>query len=339
MTLVKETKSTPRSVHPDATAFWATGTGDGELRPESLPARQEGEVLVRTLWTGVSRGTEALVARGMVPESEFQRMRAPHQSGEFPFPVKYGYLNVGVVDEGPSDLTGKTVFTLFPHQSRFVVPAADVTVVPDTVPARRAVLAGAVETAVNVLWDARPALGDRITVLGAGMIGASIARLARRFAVGDIELVDVDPSKRSLSETLGVAFVSPEDAQPDRDIVIDATGSPEGIPLALRLAATDGQIVVASWLGSRPVTLDLGSDFHSRRLTIRSSQVGAVATSQRARRTARERLELALRLLEDAAFDALLGERVSWIGLPAAITNLANGQDAGLCTTVDWGKP
>ena len=338
-------------VHPGIpdgpAAFWATGPGVGELRAELLGVPADDEVLVRTLWTGISRGTESLVLRGEVPESEHDRMRAPFQSGDFPFPVKYGYLNVGVVEQGPMPLVGATVFTLFPHQSAFIVPADAVTVVPPAVPARRAVLAGAVETAVNVLWDARPALGDRITVIGAGMIGCAVARLARGIPGAEVALVDVDPAKAPVAHLLGVGFASPEHAEADRDVVIEASGTAEGLRRALELAATDGAVIVASWFGSRQVTLDLGADFHSRRLTLVSSQVGAVAASQRARRTTRERLELALRLLEDPAFDVLLNGSSPWTDLPAVMASIAagsadgsaGGSVGGLCHTIEWGRP
>ena len=347
MTYMLGTDSAPRMVHRDETdgpvvsgpvAFWTTAAGAGELRPEAVDVCSEGQVRVRTAWTGVSRGTEALVMRGEVPESEHERMRAPHQSGTFPFPVKYGYLNVGVVEEGPASLLGRTVFTLFPHQSEFVVPVDAVTVVPDAVPARRAVLAGAVETALNVLWDARPALGDRVTVIGAGMIGCAIAHLARSIPGVEVELVDVDPAKGPVAALLGVGFASPVGAARDRDIVIEVSGTEEGLRRALELAATDGSVIVASWFGNRQVTLDLGADFHSRRLSIVSSQVGEVAAARRARRTTRQRLELALRLLEDPAFDVLLNGSARWTELPAVMASLADGTGSSLCTTIDWSR-
>jgi len=115
----------------EAVAFWVDEPGVGDLRRESIAGAGEGEVLVRTRWTGVSRGTEASVFLGHVPPSERERMRAPFQEGDFPGPVKYGYLNVGVVEQGPDALLGRTVFTLFPHQSAFVVPAEAVVPVPD----------------------------------------------------------------------------------------------------------------------------------------------------------------------------------------------------------------
>jgi hypothetical protein len=346
MAVTVNTYSRARSVHdgpPDeAVAFWATAPGDGELRSERLAAPGDGEVRVRTLWTGVSRGTEALVLRGAVPESEWQRMRAPFQAGEFPFPVKYGYLNVGVVEEGPEQLRGRQVFTLFPHQSAFTVAADAVTVVPVGVPARRAVLAGAVETAVNVLWDAAPALGDRVLVIGAGMVGCAIARLARGIPGARLTLVDVDEAKAEVAAQLEVEFATPAalvDAgrlAGSHDVVIEASGAPPGLGLALRAAPDDGEIVVASWYGDRPAPLELGGDFHTRRLTIRASQVGAVAPRRRDRRTTRERLALALELLADPAFDALLSSSSHWAELPQTMSRIAAGAEPGLCHTVEW---
>lgn len=301
-----------------------------------LPEPTPGEVLVRTVFTGVSRGTEALVARGEVPESEWERMRSPFQAGTFPFPVKYGYLNVGVVEQGPDTLVGRTVFTLFPHQSAFVVPAESVTLVPDGVPPRRAVLAGAVETAVNVLWDAAPRLGDSIAIVGAGMIGGAIAALAARMPGVDVTVVDIDENKRRLAASLGVGFALPADAVGDYDVVIEASGTGQGLAAALRVAPTDGEVVVASWYGSSPQQVDLGSDFHSRRLTLRASQVGDVAAARRGRRTTRQRLQLALRLLEDDVFDNLLGDNSGWNQLPSVMSALTDGTAGSLCQTIDW---
>ncbi|MBD3940288.1 zinc-binding alcohol dehydrogenase [Microbacterium sp. NEAU-LLC] len=323
-----------------AAAWWTVGPGWGEFRTEALPEVRDGEASVRTLWTGISRGTESLIARGSVPTSERERMRAPFQDGDFPFPVKYGYLNVGVVESGPTALQGRTVFSLFPHQSRFVAPADALVPVPDGVPARRAVLAGAVETAVNVLWDAAPAIGDRVVVVGAGMIGCAIARLAAGIPGSDVTIVDIDPAKRRVAEGLGVRFALASEtlaeADIDADVVIEASGSGAGLQQALRVAPMDGEVVVASWYGAKAVPLELGGDFHSRRLSIRSSQVGAVASNRRSRRTTRERLTLALRLLEDPTFDLLLGATSSWRRLPQVYAALADGTAGELCETIDW---
>jgi NADPH:quinone reductase-like Zn-dependent oxidoreductase len=322
-----------------AIAFWATAPGAGEMQTTVLPEVAPGEVLVRTLFTGVSRGTETLVIRGEVPEPEWERMRAPFQDGDFSFPVKFGYLNVGVVKRGPDALIGRTVFTLFPHQSAFVVPADAVALVPNGVPPRRAVLAGTVETAINVLWDAGPRLGDAIAIVGAGMIGGAIATLASQIPGVDVTLIDIDPDKHRLAAQLGVSFAHPEDAALEYDIVIEASGTGQGLAVALRAAATDGEVVVASWYGKTPQQIDLGADFHSRRLTLRASQVGEVAQSRRGRRTPRQRLDLALRLLENKAFDNLLGDDSGWSELPSIMTALAGGTAGSLCHTIDWSRP
>ena len=343
MAVTGNTTQTPAAVHGDAPdsaiAWWTIGPGEGEFRSEELRRPAEGEAAVRTLWTGVSRGTEALVARGEVPESERTRMRAPFQDGDFPFPVKYGYLNVGTVEDGPAPLQGRTVFALVPHQSRYVVAADALVALPEHVPPRRAVLAGAVETAVNVLWDAAPLIGDRVVVVGAGMIGCAIARVARGIPGVHVTLVDVDPEKAPVARALGVEFALAADAANqllEPDVVVEASGKGAGLDLALRLAPTDGEVVVASWYGSRAVPIELGADFHSRRLTIRSSQVGAVSPRRRARRTPRDRLGVALRLLADPAFDLLLGGGSSWRQLPEITASLAAGTAGELCHTIDW---
>lgn len=319
-----------------AIAFWVERPGEGALRTEVVAEPGPDEVLVRTSCTGVSRGTESIVFRGEVPAGEAERMRAPFQAGDFPAPVKYGYLNVGVVERGAPDLVGRTVFTLFPHQSAFVVPRAEVTVVPDDVPARRAVLTGAVETAVNVLWDASPLVGDRIGVIGAGTIGCAVARLAADIPGVDVTLVDVDESKAEVCARLGIPYARPEDAPADCDLVVDASASEDGLRLALRSAAFEGDVVVASWFGDRAVRLDLGAEFHSRRLSIRSSQVGVVAPRRRGARTPADRRALALRLLRDLSFDALLTGSSSWRELPATMAAIAEGSAPGLCHTIDW---
>ncbi len=320
----------------EASAFWVEEPGVGALRRQPVPDPGEGEAFVRTLFTGVSRGTESTVFGGRVPESQRDRMRAPFQEGDFPGPVKYGYLNVGVVEQGPGELVGRTVFALFPHQSAYVVPASAVVPVPEGVPARRAVLAGAVETAVNILWDAAPLVGDRITVVGAGMVGCCVARLARGIPGVDVTLVDIDPSRRRIAGDLGVRFSEPEAAPRDRDLVVNTSGSEAGLRLALETVVTEGEVVEASWYGDRGVSLPLGEDFHSRRLTIRSSQVGMVPPARRDRRSTTDRLALALALLHDPAFDRLLTGESSWRALPDVLARLSAGSGDELCHTIDW---
>ncbi len=237
-----------------ARAFWLRAPGEGEIRPVDLAEPGPGEVLVRTLFSGISRGTEALVFRGGVPAAQRETMRAPYQEGEFPGPVKYGYLNVGLVESGPSELLGRTVFCLYPHQTRYVVPAFAVTVVPDGVPPRRAVLAGTVETAVNALWDGPPLIGDRVAVVGGGMVGACVTRLLAGFPGVGVTLVDPNPTRAALAETLGAAYASPEQAPRELDLVFHASATAAGLQLSLDLLRRDATVVDLSWYGDRPVS-------------------------------------------------------------------------------------
>ncbi|MET7488944.1 dehydrogenase [Streptomyces sp. NPDC005538] len=318
-----------------ARAFWIGAPGHGEIREVDLPDPAEGEVLVRSLWSGVSRGTETLVFRGGVPESQHAAMRAPFQEGDFPGPVKYGYLNVGVVEEGPDALLGRTVFCLYPHQTRYVVPASAVTPVPDSVPAGRAVLAGTVETAVNALWDARPLIGDRIAVVGGGMVGCSVAVLLARFPGVRVQLVDADPERAKTAEALGVGFALPGDALGECDLVVHASATEQGLARALELLSAEGTVLELSWYGDRKVSLPLGEAFHSRRLVIRSSQVGTVSPN-RAQRSYADRLALALDLLADPALDALVTGESDFEELPQLLPRLASGELVALCHRVRY---
>jgi threonine dehydrogenase-like Zn-dependent dehydrogenase len=261
-------------------------------------------------------------------------MRAPFQDGDFPAPVKYGYLSVGQVEEGPAELVGRTVFCLYPHQTRYVVPVDAVTVVPDRVPAARAVLAGTVETAVNALWDAAPLIGDRIAVVGGGMVGCSVAALLGRFPGVRVQLVDADPSRRAVAEALGIDFALPPDALGDCDLVVHASATEAGLARSLELLRAEGTVVELSWYGDRRVSLPLGEAFHSRRLTVRSSQVGTVSPARRASRSYADRLALALELLAEPAFDALVTGECDFEELPDVMASITAGGIPGLCYRV-----
>ena len=302
-----------------------------------LPAPSDGEVLVHALYSGISRGTEALVFSGRVPQSEHRRMRAPFQVGEFPAPVKYGYSSVGRIERGPRDLQDRTVFVLYPHQTRYIVPAQAVHLVPDGLPPGRAVLTANLETAINGVWDARPQVGDRVAVIGAGTVGCLTAWLVARIAGCEVELIDVNPRRSAVARALGVRFAEPAAAAQDADVVLHASGSPAGLELALQIAGFEARIVELSWFGDQTVALPLGGAFHAKRLTIASSQVGSVAVSQRARWDPRRRMQLALRLLEDASLDALITGESAFETLPKVMADLTASPGDTLCHRIRYG--
>lgn len=299
----------------EARAFWLTAPGRREIRSAPLAARED-DVLVETLYSGISRGTESLVAAGRVPPSEHERMRCPMQEGDFPFPVKYGYAAVGVAREGPPALAGRTVFSLHPHQDRFAAPVAMVVPLPDHVPAPRAVLAANMETALNIVWDASVGPGDRVAVIGAGVVGLLAGLLCARMPGTAVTVVDINPDRALIADRLDCRFVLPADAPRDCDAVIHASATAQGLSTALAAAGDEARVVEASWYGDREPAVPLGRAFHARRLSIVSSQVGRVPIARRPRWSPRRRLEAALALLADDKLDCLITGETPFLDLP-----------------------
>jgi 2-desacetyl-2-hydroxyethyl bacteriochlorophyllide A dehydrogenase len=319
-----------------ARALWYTAPGKAELRDGPLKSPSANELLVRALYSGISRGTERLVYEGRVPASEYDRMRLFTQEGDFPFPVKYGYAAVGVVESGPAGLAGKTVFALHPHQERFVIPAEWAVPVPEDLPARRAVLAANAETALNILWDGQMASGQKIAVVGGGLLGLLVAAFAGKLSAGAVTVVDKDSSRAVQAKALGAMFATPDSAPLQMDLVVHTSATDAGLALALDIAKFEATVVEASWYGDRKVSVPLGGAFHSRRLRLISSQVGSVAPSHRDRYTPRKRMEEALRLLSDARFDALLGEEIPFSELPKHLPRLLAADAAGVGALVRY---
>jgi len=320
----------------EARAFWVAAPGRGEIRAQRLRPPRAGELLIRACASAISRGTETLVFRAEVPQSEWQRMRCPFQEGEFPAPVKYGYAMAGIVEDGSAELFGRRVFCLHPHQDRFIVPQDAALAIPDDVPDRRATLAANMETAINGLWDGGPGPGDRLAVVGAGVVGSLVAALAARLPGAEVELIDIDPGRAELARTLGCRFAAPHQARGEADLVIHASGNPDGLATALAIAGVEATVLEMSWYGTRVVPLALGGAFHSRRLSLRSSQVGSVPPDRRARWSRRRRLALALSLLRDPVFDLLLSDETDFLALPELMARLATSSAGGLCHTVRY---
>jgi NADPH:quinone reductase-like Zn-dependent oxidoreductase len=319
-----------------AQALWYSRPGQAEIRQETLASPGADEVRVRALCGAISRGTEALVLAGRVPESEFERMRAPFMAGHFPFPVKYGYATVGRVEGGAEGLRGRTVFTLHPHQNLFNIPASAAVVLPENLPPQRAVLAANMETALNAVWDAAPGPADRIAVVGAGVVGSLVAYLCGRLPGAEVTLIDTNPARAELAQTLGVGFARPEAAKGDCDLVVHASGNAVGLGTALALAGEEATVLELSWYGDAPVTAPLGGAFHSRRLRLVSSQVGRIAPSHRPRWTHRRRLAAALALLADARLDALLAPPVVFQDLPRRLPDILDARSGVLCQPIAY---
>ncbi|MCX8280232.1 zinc-binding alcohol dehydrogenase [Phyllobacterium sp. 0TCS1.6C] len=315
---------------PPARALWIEGRGKCALVAEEIAAPADGEVLIRARHGGISRGTESLVLSGGVPEDQFTAMKCPYQAGEFSFPVKYGYCVVGTVEAGPERLLGRTIFCLHPHQSEFIVREADVHEIPDGVPPGRAILAANMETALNIVWDAGLLPGDRVAVFGAGVVGLLTAHIASRVPGAEVTLVDINPQRREISAQLGIGFAMPPDLPRECDLVVNCSASEEALSEALACAGVEARIVEASWYGDRAVNLILGSAFHSRRLSIVSSQVGTIPSSRSRRWTPARRMAKALELLKDARLDLLISGETRFGALAEAYAEII-ASPATLC--------
>ncbi len=319
----------------DGRALWIEETGRCALRQEKLPAECEGEVVVRALYSGISRGTESLVFAGQVPESEYERMRAPHQAGRFPFPVKYGYAAVGIVEEGPERLVGRTIFCLHPHQDRFRVPVSAIHPLADGLPPHRAVLAANMETALNITWDAGIQPGDRVAVFGAGVVGLLVAYLASRIIGTEVVISDIEPERAGTAKALGLRFSSADDVPHDCDVLVNASASADALATALDHAGFEARVIEASWYGEKHVEIPLGHAFHAKRLSIVSSQVASLPPGRRARWDTRRRMSKALQLLGDDRLDHLISGETPFETIAADYADII-GSATTLCHRIKY---
>lgn len=317
-------------------ALWYIGPRRTAIRKATLGPLEPDHIRVRTIASGVSRGTESLVFDGKVPQEEWQRMRAPMQEGDFPFPVKYGYQSVGRVIAGPDDWQDRRVFVLHPHQTLFDTPIASAVPVPRDIPPTRAVLCGNMQTALTAIWDAKAAPGDRIAVVGGGVVGLLIGWLAAQIPAVSVELVDVNRERAPIARNLGLSFAEPGAARGDNDIVFHASASEAGLQSAIALAGEEATVMEMSWYGARAVAIDLGGAFHSRRLKLAASQVGRIPEDHRARWDFARRNETALALLDDARLDGLLERAVDFHALPEAMASIFERTSGVLCQLVTY---
>lgn len=313
-----------------AQALWITMSQHAEVRQTEyqLP---DGYLQIDTLFTGISRGTERLVFEGRVPPGEHATMRAPFQNGDFTFPVKYGYAAVGRVQN--THRAGEIVFALFPHQDQFGLPPEDAVQVPADVPPERAVLAANMETALNIVWDAGIQPGDRVAIVGCGVVGALVGYLAARIPGTEVAMIDVDAARAPLAHALGCTFLAPAEVQNrdgDADVVVHASASATGLATAISLAGIESTVVEASWYGTGLTATPLGGRFHQRRLKLVSSQVGRIPPGHSARWTYRRRLQKALALLADPVLDRLISGETPFAEISRTYGSIL-GDPATLC--------
>ncbi|HWN99800.1 MAG TPA: zinc-binding dehydrogenase [Blastocatellia bacterium] len=311
-----------------AVSVWFTSPRTVELRAASARPPSSGEVRIEALYSGISHGSEMMVYRGEVPPGLALDATLPTLQGSCTFPVKYGYASVGRVVDIGSDVSGLSegdlVFAFNPHETCYTVPATVVIRLPQKLDPPIGVFAANIETALNSLLDAAPRLGERVVVIGQGVVGLLITQLARRAGASLVITSDLYETRRRLSLSAGADLaVDPStDSLSERvaamtrgtgaDVVIEASGQPRALDDAIGIAALEGRVVVVSWYGTKRADLALGSDFHRKRLTLRSSQVSNIDPSLAPRWTVSRRRELAVGYLNELLLDDLISHVLTY---------------------------
>ena len=315
-----------------ARALWHTSASQSQIKEVELSANPA--CVVKSLYSLISTGTERLVSRGQVPHALYASMKVPYMEGEFSFPVKYGYSLVGEVQEGPEEILGKKVHLLHPHQDYCRVQASELTVLPGEVPPLRATLASNLETALNSIWDSGVSVGDRVLVVGFGIIGSLTARLLQSIAGVEVWVYDLDAQRSELASASGFHIV--DRMLYDFDIAFHCSSSSKGLQSCIDHIGFEGKVMEMSWYGEQAVELQLGGSFHQQRKQIISSQVSSIPSNHRARWDFNRRKAVVMELLKNPAYDQHLGEQVPFDKVPALFGNIRKGSLSALSWVIAY---
>ena len=313
-----------------ATALWHTDQTATELREVELA---DAGLTVRSLYSLISTGTERLVAKGEVPGELQDKMRVPGMQGAFSFPLTYGYSLVGQVDEPGHALHQKHVHLLHPHQSAVRWLAAQLCVIPDGIPPLRATLASNLETVVNAIWDSKVQIGDRVLVVGFGMIGALLSRVLSQIPALQLTILEKADERRALAADMGFAL---HDGQDDYDCAFHTTAQSAGLQATLDAVGQEGRVVELSWYGIRQASLSLGGHFHYGRKQIISSQVSHLPAWKAARWDFARRKAVVFRLLQQAVFDQHITQLLDFREAPDYFRAVRSGHPPALGTAIRY---
>ena len=282
-------------------------------------------VLVKTLYSGISKGTEKLVANGKVNFTQFDIMRCPLQEGDFDFPIKYGYINIGEIINGPKFLIGKNIFTLSPHQSIFKISLNNINIIKSK-NIKKYLLTANMETAVNIFWDSQTKKNNKILIIGLGSVGLLTAFYFKLRGYENLYVTDINTNKRKISNKLNLNFVNFSKVK-NLDCIINTTSSYEILNTCFTKLNLDGKVVEASWYGQGYGKLNLGNDFHSKRLKIISSQVSNIPPHMQKKQTYKSRLKIAIDSLSDDKLMCLINSKSKFENLEKDYISILNNKN------------
>jgi len=315
-------------------ALWHLSPQESLIRTQPVPSIGDGQCRIEASYSLISSGTETLVASGQVPAELHHSMQVPYMDGDFSLPVKYGYSLVGKVVEGSQSLLGKYVHLLHPHQSDCVVNEKDVTVIPKGIPPERAVLASNLETALNAIWDSGLSAGDRVLVVGMGLVGSLVAHFSRQFPATQVQVAENNSVRQTLVNKQGFQLHNPPDTP--FDVAFHTSGSSTGLQTCIDAVGNEGKVTELSWYGIRSAEIKLGGSFHQQRKQIISSQVSQLPPHQQARWDYRRRKQTVLELLQDNRWDQFLTATVDFADTPQLFDKLRQGDRSQLSWTIRY---
>ena len=278
-------------------SYWIDKKNKGYFKFGEISSINSNEIVVKTLFSGISYGTEKLVYSGKVPKSQRNLMKCPYQEGDFGNDIKYGYINVGKVVDGDKSYLGNNIFSLYPHQDFYKIPSNEALIIPNKIPLSRCLLIPNLETAINAVWDTLPSAGDRILVIGAGIVGLLTAYLINKIPGVNLFIVDKDPSKRKITKKLGIKFLDTIPKKFDARFIYECTGDHRILNSLKNNITVNSTICVLSWYGDKKSDIALGENFFSKRAKLIMSQVSKISPS-RCDLTNQDRRKIALEILD-----------------------------------------
>jgi len=317
-------------------SLWHLSDSQSVIKENTAQNPSPSFLKIQSHFSLISTGTERLVACGEVPGSVHDDMKVPYMEGAFPFPIKYGYSLVGkVITEGHS-MTGKLVHAMHPHQDFCLINESDLFEIHSNIPAQRATLASNLETALTAVWDAQVNIGDRVLIVGFGLIGSLIARLLSFIPAIYFQIIEIDKERIQHAEKLGFPVSAILRKHSKFDIAFHTSATAEGLQTCIDGVGLEGKIIELSWYGKKPVKINMGGSFHSQRKQIISSQVGKLPSKYNARWDMKRRKKVVFELLENALFDQQITHFIKFVDTPTFFADLRAGKAKGLAYCIEY---
>ena len=261
-------------------SYWIDKKNKGYFKFGEISSINSNEIVVKTLFSGISYGTEKLVYSGKVPKSQRNLMKCPYQEGDFGNDIKYGYINVGKVVDGDKSYLGNNIFSLYPHQDFYKIPSNEALIVPTKIPLTRCLLIPNLETAINAVWDTLPSAGDRILVIGAGIVGLLTAYIINKLPGINLFIIDKDSSKSKIAKKLGIKFLDTIPKNFDARFIYECTGDHRVLNSLKDNINVNSTICILSWYGNKKSEIALGENFFSKRARLIMSQVSKISPAR-----------------------------------------------------------